>query len=78
MIKKMFKIINIKVFLVSLFIGLIFMFFDNNKKKITVFPTPSNVDDVVFQDSADNCFEYKLEEVKCPSKKSDINNVPIQ
>ena len=78
MIKKMFKIINIKVFLVSLFVGLIFMFFDNNKKKITVFPTPSNVDDVVFQDAADNCFEYKLEEVKCPSKKSDINNVPIQ
>ena len=78
MIKKMFKIINIKVFLISLFVGLIFMFFDNNKKKITVFPTPSNVDDVVFQDVADNCFEYKLEEVKCPSKKSNINNVPIQ
>ncbi len=33
MIKNLLKIINIKIFLISLFVGLIFMYFDNEKKK---------------------------------------------
>tara|TARA_B100001175_G_scaffold257907_1_gene226345 strand:- start:912 stop:1157 length:246 start_codon:yes stop_codon:yes gene_type:complete len=77
-IKNFFKIINIKVFLVSLFIGLVFMYFDNDKKKIHVYPTPSNINSVEFKDKADNCFEYNMEKVKCPSKKSEINNIPVQ
>ena len=73
-----FKIINIKFFLASLFIGLIFMYFDNGKKKITVYPTLSNLNKIEYKDKADNCYEYELEETKCPSKKSDINHIPDQ
>ena len=51
MIKSLLKIINIKVFLISLFIGLIFMYFDNEKKKISVYPTPSNIDSIELVDS---------------------------
>tara|TARA_B100000424_G_scaffold268206_1_gene262550 strand:+ start:1438 stop:1674 length:237 start_codon:yes stop_codon:yes gene_type:complete len=78
MIKSFLKIINIKVFLISLFIGLIFMYFDNEKKKISVYPTPSNIDSLQYKDKADNCFEYTMEKVKCPSNKSKINHIPIQ
>ena len=78
MIKNLFKIINLKVFLISLFIGLIFMYFDNEKKKIFVYPTPSNIDSIQYKDKANNCFEYTMEKVKCPSNKSKINHVPVQ
>tara|TARA_X000000368_G_scaffold154033_1_gene121391 strand:- start:2673 stop:2909 length:237 start_codon:yes stop_codon:yes gene_type:complete len=78
MIKNLLKIINIKVFLISLLVGLIFMYFDNDKKKITVYPTPSNINNIQFKDKADNCFEYNMEKVKCPSNKSKINHIPIQ
>ena len=54
------------------------MYFDNDKKKIYVYPTPSNINSVEFKDKADNCFEYNMEKVKCPSKKSEINNIPVQ
>lgn len=74
----LFKIINIKVFLLSLLVGLVFMYLNDDKKKINVFPTPSNIHKVEYKDKAENCFEYMMEEVKCPTKKSDINTVPIQ
>lgn len=72
-----FKIINIKVFLISLLAGLIFMFLNNDKKDISVYPTPSNINSVQYKDKADNCFEYSMEKIKCPDK-SKINNIPIQ
>jgi len=73
----MLKILNIKVFLISLMAGLIFMYFDDSKKNISVFPTPSNIDTVEYKDKAGNCFEYTMEKVKCPDK-SKINNIPVQ
>ena len=71
------KFINIKVFLISLFLGLAFVYFDNEKKKIKVYPTPSNIDSLQFKDKADNCYQYTMEKVKCPINKSEINHVPI-
>ena len=78
MIKKFIKIINIKVFLISLLVGLIFTYINNDKKKVYVYPTPSNINNIQYKDKANNCFEYSMEKVICPSKKSDINNIPIQ
>lgn len=73
-----FKIIKLRLFLLSFLFGLIFIYFNDDKRKILVYPTPSNNDRVEYKDKAGNCFDYSMEEVKCPSKKSDINNVPIQ
>ena len=55
-----FNIINIKVFLVSLFIGLVFIYLNDDKKKINIFPTPSNIHEIEYKDKADNCFEYVM------------------
>lgn len=74
----LFKIINIKVFLIALFIGLIYVYIDSSKENITVYPTPSNIEDVMFKDKADNCYKYELEDIPCPSNKSKIKEIPVQ
>lgn len=73
-----FKIINLKVFLISLFLGLLFIYLSDDKKKIKVFPTPSNINEIEYKDKANNCFEYVMESVECPSNTKEINHVPIQ
>ena len=72
------KIINLKVFLISLFLGLLFIYLNDDKKKINVFPTPSNINDIEYKDNADNCFEYSMESIDCPSNSKEINHIPIQ
>tara|TARA_E500000178_G_scaffold140786_1_gene140457 strand:- start:1191 stop:1427 length:237 start_codon:yes stop_codon:yes gene_type:complete len=78
MITGIFKIINLRVFLLSLFLGLIFIYLNDDRKKINVYPTPSNINKVEYKDRAENCYEYTMEQVKCPSKSSQINHVPVQ
>ncbi len=73
-----FNIINIKVFLVSLFVGLVFIYLNDDKKKINIFPTPSNINEIEYRDKADNCFEYVMENIKCPSDEKKINHIPVQ
>lgn len=73
-----FKIINLKFFLLALFIGLIYMYFNDDRKKIIIYPTTSNFDKIEYKDRAENCFKYNLKEVKCPAKKTTIKNIPIQ
>jgi hypothetical protein len=52
--------INIPVFMVSLAIGLFFVYIYNpDKRKIYIYPTPDNVDTVQYKDSTDTCFEFK-------------------
>ena len=75
---KFFKIINLKFFLLALFIGLIYMYFNDDRKKIIIYPTTSNFNKIEYKDRADNCFKYNLKEVKCPAKKTTIKNIPIQ
>lgn len=72
------KIINIKIFLLAFLVGLVYMYFYNDKTDIFVYPTPHNSNKIEYHDRANNCFGYKLQEVKCPSKKKDIKNIPIQ
>jgi hypothetical protein len=78
MITGIFKIINLRVFLLSLFLGLIFIYLNDNRKKINVYPTPSNINKVEYKDRAQNCYEYSMEKIKCPNKSSQINHVPVQ
>jgi hypothetical protein len=73
-----FKIINIKFFLISFFIGLLYIYYENDKKKIYVYPTLHNYKDLEYRDKANNCFNYIIKEIKCPSRKNDINSIPIQ
>lgn len=73
-----FKCINITVFLLSFFLGLLFVYFFEDKKKIYVYPTPHNLNNIQFRDKADNCFKYDIEKTTCPKDKNLISNIPIQ
>ncbi len=73
------QFINIPVFILSLAIGLFFVYvFSQSKRKIYVYPTPDNVDTIQYKDETGTCFEFKDEKVGCPSKESEISKIPAQ
>jgi len=73
------KFIRIPVFIVSLAIGLLFVYiFNPDKRKIFVYPSPENVNNIQYEDSTGACFEYKQTKLKCPEKESEISKVPAQ
>ena len=73
------KYISIKVFLISLALGLLFVYLSNPDPTIIyVYPTPDNVDKTKYKDKASNCFKFESKEVTCPTNKSNIKNIPLQ
>jgi hypothetical protein len=71
--------ISLPIFIISLAIGLFFVYIIGPETKtIYVYPSPENVESVLFKDKADNCFKYEPEEVKCPADKSKISSIPVQ
>jgi hypothetical protein len=71
--------ISLPAFLISFAIGVFFIYIlGPDMKSIIIYPSPENVDKVLFKDNAENCFKYKQTEVECPSDKSLISSVPIQ
>jgi hypothetical protein len=74
-----FKYISFKVFLVSLSIGLLFAYLSVPEPTIIhVYPTPDNAAHMEYIDKANNCFKFDATEVKCPSDRDLIKNIPIQ
>lgn len=70
--------ISIPVFLISFAVGLFFVYIlGPEMKTIYVYPTPENVDKIMFKDKADNCFYFEEQKVNCP-KNSFISKIPIQ
>ena len=75
----MFRFINIKIFLVSLAIGLLFVYLSSSGKSIIyVYPTPDNIKEIEYIDKAGNCFQYDANQIACPVDLSHIKNIPIQ
>ncbi len=73
------KYISFKVFIVSLSIGLLFAYLSVPAPTIIhVYPTPDNVDSLEYIDKANNCFKFDATQVKCPSDRNLIKNIPIQ
>jgi hypothetical protein len=73
------KYINVYVFLISLAIGILFVYlFQPELKVIYVYPTPDNENKILYKDKTDNCFYFKSEEIACPSDKKNIKDIPIQ
>ena len=74
-----FNKISIPIFLISLFIGIFFVYiFGSDKKVIYVYPTPDNINRILYKDKADNCFYFDEKEVECPKDESLISTIPIQ
>jgi hypothetical protein len=75
----MLQYISLPVFLISFAIGLFFIYIlGPEMKTIYIYPSPENVDKVLFKDKADNCFLFEEEVVECPKDKTTIFGIPIQ
>ncbi len=75
----LFKIINFKYFLISLCVGLLYIYLTNEHKKVIVlYPNPHNLKKYSYVDKANNCFNYNLQKSKCPSNKKEYVNVNIE
>jgi hypothetical protein len=71
--------ISIPVFLISLAIGLFFIYvLGPEEKKVFLYPNPQNIMDTIYKDKADQCFKYSSNEVTCPKDTSLIQEVPMQ
>ena len=73
------KYISIPVFLLSLVVGLFFIYvLGPEVKTVMVYPTPENIDKILFKDKGDNCYSFTKTEIDCPSDESLISSFPIQ
>jgi hypothetical protein len=71
-----FKFINIPVFIISLAIGLFFVYiYQADKRVVYVYPKPDNVDYIQYKDVTGTCFKAKQEAVKC---SADAIKIPAQ
>lgn len=71
--------ISLPIFLASFAVGLFFIYILGPKMKtIYIYPSPENVDKILFKDKADNCFYFEEEIVECPKEVSLLSRIPIQ
>ena len=74
-----FEYISFRVFIVSFAIGLFFAYiYGPEMKTIYIYPSPENIDKVIFKDKADNCFSFQANEVECPKNQSILSKIPLQ
>jgi hypothetical protein len=72
----MLKFINARYFLISFFVGLLFMYISESETSyITVYPTKDNKDKFQFEDQGKNCFTLESAQVECSAVAEEI---PIQ
>jgi len=76
---KVFRYINVPLFLVSLFIGLFFVYVTMpDTRKIYVYPTTENKDIIQYRDQAGTCFSIQETEKPCPTNESLLSKLPVQ
>ena len=79
MFTKLEKYISFPIFLISLAVGLLFVYLQEPPSTVIyVYPTPDNVNDIEYKDRANNCFVFNAVEVTCPQDTSKIQSIPIQ
>jgi hypothetical protein len=71
--------ISLPIFLISFAIGLFFIYLIGPEiKTIYIYPSPENVNKILFKDKANNCFYFEPEIVECPKDENMISKIPIQ
>jgi hypothetical protein len=66
--------INPLAFFIAFAIGIFFTYIYSKPKKIIIqYPTPDNVNKLVYRNNDDTCYKYKVNETECPDDKSQIN-----
>ena len=73
------EFIDWRTFLVSLAIGLLFIYIiEPPMKTVYVFPTPENTDKVQYVDHANTFFDFTPKETQCPADESMVENYTVQ
>lgn len=73
----LYNLFKVKFFLLGLVLGIVMLFlFPVQKKNITLYPNDNN--DIQYVDKANNCFEFDIQEVKCPNNPLNVKLIPIQ
>lgn len=71
--------ISFPIFIISFAIGLFFVYvYGPEMKTIYIYPSPENIDKVIFKDKADSCFSFQANEVDCPKDDSILSKIPLQ
>jgi hypothetical protein len=71
--------ISFPIFIISFAVGIFFVYiYGPEMKTIYIYPTPENIDKVIFKDKADNCFAFEQVEVDCPKDETLLGIIPIQ
>lgn len=74
-----FKYINIPVFVISLILGMIAVYYTvPDTRTVYVYPTPENVNMLQYKDKTDSCFAFQQKEVTCPKNTDEIAKIPVQ
>jgi hypothetical protein len=71
--------IDTKWFLISFAFGLFLVYCSAPQPEVIIkYPTPDNASTTIFKDDVgENCYKFDAEEVKCPSNKMSVNQIPI-
>lgn len=74
------KFLNIRLFLISFAIGIfaVYVFCNNDKRRIIVQPTPDNIDLIQYIDESGTCFQFKQTQVNCPNEEKELHKISIQ
>lgn len=75
----MLNIIKFNYFLISLCVGLLYIYLNEDYKHVIVlYPTPQNISKYTYVDKANNCFNYDLNETKCPTNEKEFVKINVQ
>tara|TARA_Y100000389_G_scaffold177965_1_gene190693 strand:+ start:3952 stop:4194 length:243 start_codon:yes stop_codon:yes gene_type:complete len=78
MINKVLGFFNLKYFLISFAVGVLYIYLTEDYKKVIIlYPTPDNVDKYVYVDKSKNCFNYDLQKVDCPKNKKEYIDIKV-
>ena len=73
-----FQFINVPVFLISVSIGLFCVYITSPlPETIFVYPTPDNIEKILYKDKSGLCYGFVKNKVKCPKNKNLIRKYPI-
>jgi len=73
------KFLNVPLFIISLSLGLFVAYITApSPEVIYVYPTPDNVDKILYKDHSGTCYKLDVNEINCPNDSSKIHTIPIQ
>ena len=75
----MINIIKFNYFLISLCVGLLYIYLNEDYKQIIIlYPNPQNIGKYTYVDKANNCFNYDLNETMCPKNKNEFVDIKVE